>query len=278
MIINNINNLTKIEFNSGANSRVAFELPSSTNIDGDRVAFKAIPLKKLQMGEGNVLRIYKLEPKEKDINYLQHIAQQIQEGILNLDMKRKNLLTDALTETIEALSLPKKLGININPEVYVAKSNNEFAGIIVGNMPKHSEKTRKPVLNTLNKPEYAEIDWLCSVKPGTGKPLVCEFFSRILEKTKAKGTVILSTTCDDTIKFYEKLGLQKIFKRPVLCSEVTKNTSYDMMDFFPECNFSDCYVIPMKIAGEKMKDISNFFFSKFKVTILKNRSVDLFKN
>ena len=257
-----------------------FVMNNSINLTNPNFCAKQRALYKLANGETVKL----LELEKKDLSFIKNFSQNIDSYMDKKEIETvtdKRLIIDTSFKIIkEMLEMPAKL--REKTRMFLAVSNNDICGVLVGGMPKKTaQKSIKHSSRKFARDKETELNWCAAwdsdskhPRKGVGKIMLSEYIDTV-KKDGFKKLFIQSEIPELSYakKFYESMGCKEMpcGQSPHRSIEQNKDIVNCVEDLY------DYDIVPM--LGN-LKDISKAkeqAFSRYQREVLPQASVDLYK-
>lgn len=254
---------------------------NNTNLTNQNISFTAIPRAKYKLSTGETIRILELE--EKDLPFIKEFSSNIKKYMDKKEIESvtdKRLIIDTSFQVIkEILKLPEKL--RNKTRMFIAESNNDICGVLVGGMPKKTSKNAiKHSSRKFSRNNETELNWCASwlstpdkPKKGVGKIMLSEYIDTI--KHDGFDKMFIQSEIPELSfakKFYEQMGFKALSEqKPHRQVEQNKDVVKCVEDLY------DYNIVPMLGDINSINNAKNKVFTEYKRQILPKTSIDLHK-
>lgn len=254
---------------------------NNTTFCNNNVNFMAIPRAKYKLHTGETIRLLELE--KKDLPFIEEFCSNINKY---MDKKKietvtdKRLIIDTSFQVInEILKLPEKL--KNKTKMFIAESNNDICGVLVGGMPKLTSKNSiKHSSRKFSRNNETELNWCASwlstpdkPRKGIGKIMLSEYINTV--KRDGFDKIFIQSEIPELSfakKFYEQMGFKALSEqKPHRQVEQNKDIVKCVEDLY------DYNIVPMMGNVTSLNNAKNKVFAEYKRQILPESSIDLYK-
>lgn len=254
---------------------------NNTPLCNQNVSFTAIPRAKYKLHTGETIRLLELE--ERDLPFIKEFCSKIEKYMDKKEIETvtdKRLIIDTSFQVInEILKLPKKL--RNKTKMFIAESNHDICGVLVGGMPKLTSKNSiKHSSRKFSRTNETELNWCASwlstpdkPKKGIGKIMLSEYIDTV--KRDGFDKMFIQSEIPELSfakKFYESMGFKALSEqKPHRQIEQNKDVVTCVEDLY------DYKIVPMLGDINSINNAKNKVFAEYKRQILPDTSVDLYK-